>query len=155
MLVTLLFISSFQELKCCKEPPQSLLFSKLNKPSSLSLSSPKKCSSPLVIFMAFSGHSPATPHLFFVVWTPGPPQNGASGGQSKGKQYPPSFYSQSLFWCSPLYHWLSRLWAHTTGSCPAFHPWGLPSISPQVCSQWVLLPVCRQVWGCLNPNATP
>jgi len=53
-----------QVLKGCnKVSPWSLLFSRLNSPKSLSLSSQERCSGPLVIFVASSGPSLTGPCL--------------------------------------------------------------------------------------------
>jgi len=43
--------------------PQRLLFTRLSKPSSLSLSSKERCSSPLIILVAFPGPAPTAPHF--------------------------------------------------------------------------------------------
>ena len=49
--------------------PQSLLFSKLKKPSSLNLSSQESCSSPLIVFVALLWtHSKSS--MFVLYWGP-------------------------------------------------------------------------------------
>ncbi|KAK4820562.1 hypothetical protein QYF61_001625 [Mycteria americana] len=45
-------IAPFQYWKAAMRSPRSLLFSRLNSPNSLSLSSQDRCSSPQVIFMS-------------------------------------------------------------------------------------------------------
>ena len=46
--------------------------------------------------------------------------------------------------------WLGIKTSLYSGSCPAFHPSGPPSPSPQGCSQ-----VCTRIWDCPDPGATP
>jgi len=50
-----------QALAAALRSPQSLLFSRLNSPNSLSLSSEERCSSPWIIFVASSGPVPTHP----------------------------------------------------------------------------------------------
>lgn len=51
--------------------PQGLLFSWLNKTSSLSLSSYERCSSSLIILVASPGSTPTAPHFFLSWGAPG------------------------------------------------------------------------------------
>ena len=122
--------------------PCSLLFSKLNKPSSLSLSSQQRCCSPLSILVPSSGPTPAAPHPS----CPGGPRpghstaGGAFQGQSRGAQPPPS----PLPAATPLLlqpRGLSAFRAAGAHCClmSRFCPLGPPGPSPQGCSQRVLL----------------
>ena len=122
--------------------PCSLLFSKLNKPSSFSLASQQRCCSPLSILVPSSGPAPAAPHPS----CPGGPRpghstaGGAFQGQSRGAQPPPS----PLPAATPLLlqpRGLSAFRAAGAHCClmSRFCPSGPPSPSPQGCSQRVLL----------------
>jgi len=76
--------------------------------------------------------------------------------QSWGRYHLPHQAGLPFFFiCSPGYIWLSGLQERTAASCPAFCLPGIPSPSPQGCSQWVLLPVRTHIWDCLDPSATP
>ena len=132
--------------------PRSLLFCKLNKPSSLSLSSQQRCCSPLSILVPSSGPTPAAPHPS----CPGGPRpghstaGGAFQGQSRGAQPPPS----PLPAATPLLlqpRGLSAFRAAGAHCClmSRFCPSGPPSPSPQGCSQRVLL---QAVWTCLEQD---
>ena len=74
---------------------QSLLFSKLNNPSSLNLSPSERCSSCLSIFVTTSEPVPTAPYPS-CAWSPRPgciTPDGASQGQRRGGQCPPCLLS--------------------------------------------------------------
>ena len=89
----------FKYWKATMRSPLNLLYSKLNKASSLSLSSQERCSSPLTILVALLWtHSKSS--VSFLYW---------------GRQA----WTQHCRWGSkpPGYHLLSELQEHTAGSC--------------------------------------
>ena len=102
--------------------PLSLLFPRLNKPSSLGLS-----------LWPSSGSAPTAPHPSCA----GGPRtgcsapDGASQRQNKGGQSPSSP-------CSPKYSWLSQLKVHLASWFLVFHPPSLPYPSPQGCSHMLI-----------------
>jgi len=56
-------VGPFRYWKAAVSCPQSLLFSRLKSPNSLSLSSQQRCSSPWIIVVASSGPAPTSPGL--------------------------------------------------------------------------------------------
>lgn len=144
--------------------PQDLLFSRLNIPIFLSLSSQEKNNNNnKKIWSSLwpsCGLSLTGPHLSF---TGGPKPgcstpDGVSWGQGRRGQSLPSTCYSLLFWWSLGCSWpsgLHVLQACTADSCQAFCPPEHPSFSPQGCSQCVLLPVCTRVWNCPNPGTAP
>ena len=96
---------------------RSLLFSKLSKPSSLSLSSEGQFSSSLIIFVALlwtlSNSSTSGAQDLDVVLQMGPHEGRV---QRDNPPWP------LLFSWSPGYHWPSELQEHTAGSCSVFLP---------------------------------
>ena len=133
---------------------QSLLFSRLNSPNSLSLSSQERCSSPWSIFVASSGPTSTAPGLSCAEGsragrrTPG---GGLSRAGQRGRI--PSLPLCPRCWgCSPGDSWPSGLRAHIAGSRWDSHPpeptnpsWQSYSQSfhPQVCTDIVSCPVTR------------
>jgi len=83
-------------------------------------------SNSLISFLYWAGHSTA---------------DGASQGQSRGGQSPPSPCCPTLFWCSPGYCWLSGLQEHTAGLHAVLQNWSdkFKKISLTVLSQIILL----------------
>jgi len=80
-LAILWFYDSYRYQKATVMSPRTLHFSKLNKPSSLSLSTQEKCSNPLIFFMA--------PTALYLSCAMGPrlgcsAPDRASQGQSRG-----------------------------------------------------------------------
>ena len=100
-----LLIKIFEYWKAAVRSPQSFLFSRLNKPNSLSFSTEERCSSPLIIFVALLWTAPTAPHPSCAEGPrPGcSTPDGASWGQSRGAQSPLSALWPSHFWCSPVY----------------------------------------------------
>lgn len=124
---------------------KNLLFSRLNKPISLNLSSWEKWSSPLVS----SGFLQQFQILLVLgvlglgAVCPLGPHEGRTEGESP---LPFTFDTPLLMQCRILLaFWVAR--AHS-GSCSAFCPLGRPSPSQHSCLQWVHLPVCTQIWDC-------
>ena len=123
--------------KATTRSPRSLLFYKLNKPSSLNLSSQERCCSPLTILVALLW-TRSKSSMSFVYRGPRPGRSTADGASQeprKGAQSPPSPCRPPLFECSPEHSWPSGLQAHTAGSHPVSRPPGPPIPSPQGCSQ--------------------
>jgi len=113
--------------------PLSLLFSRLNKLRSLSLSMWERCSSSLIIFVTL----PCTNH---------------SSPSFLGLRAP-RYSRYGLFWYSPGYSWSSGLQAHTAGLFQSFCP-----PEPQVLLHRATLNnsyLCTHIWDCLNPSAAP
>ena len=84
--------ASFKHWEAAMRSPQSLLFSKLNKPSSLNLSSLERCSGALIISVPLLWtHSKSS--TSFLYWVPRPGRSipgGASQELNRGGQSPPS-----------------------------------------------------------------
>jgi len=101
----------FRYWKAVIRSSQSLLFSRLNRPNSLSLSSQQSCSSPQIIFAASSGPAPTAPCLSHTEGsrarcrTPGK----VSLEQSRGTESPPLTCWPCCWGCSPEYGWPSGL----------------------------------------------
>ena len=132
------------------QSPFSLLFSRLNSPSSLSLSHRKAVPSFGSFLWPPSGCAPIglchsyTEDSISGCSTPGE----ASPEQSRGvgSRSPPSLCWPCFFRCSPGYSWLSGLWGHTAGSCPAFHSSVPPGLSWHGCTQSFHPPACSITW---------
>ena len=120
----------------------SLLFSRLNNPNSLSLSSQQRGSSPQIIAGASSGPAPTAPGLPYAEGSSAGcrPPRGVSPEQSRRAEPPCLTCWPCCFWCSPGHGWPSGLPAHIAGSRWASHPPVPPRPSPQGCSLSILLP---------------
>ncbi|NXL63984.1 KSR2 Kinase, partial [Chordeiles acutipennis] len=84
--------SPFRYWEAARRSPRSLLFSRLNSPNSLSLSSQQSCSSPGIILVASSALAPVAP-CPSAVGGPragGSSAGGVSGERSRGAESPPS-----------------------------------------------------------------
>ena len=93
--------------------PRSRLFSRLNSPNSLSLSSQQRGSSPQIIFVASSGPSPAGPCLSCAWGLQSRMQDyqGVSEERSRGAESPPLPCCPCCWGCSPGYSQSSGLQA--------------------------------------------
>jgi len=136
--------------------PKRLLFSKLNKVSSLNLSCRRGASSPLITLVASSGPTPTAAHQSYAEGSkPGCSTGGkVSWGQRREGQSSPTPGWPLLFRCSPGYSWLSGLQVQCW-LISALHSPGPPCPSSLGWSPWDILPVCTPIWECSDPSATP
>ena len=134
--------------------PKSLHFSRLNSPSSFSLSSQEKCSIPWCISVAFlrmgsnGSMSPVlrTPLLGTVLHVR------SYQCRVERQDQLPCPADTLFFCCSPGYSRLSGLQRHIAGSSPACHPPVPSSPFQQDCAQSFHPAACS---GCCNPGTRP
>lgn len=119
--------------------------------STLSLVS-RKCSSPLIIFVASSRLAPTVP---CPPYAGGPSAEhsvpgGLSAGQSREGELPPSGCWSRCFGCSPGSSWPCGLQVHIAPHQPT-----PPRPSPQDRSQSITRPACVCAWHCPDTRAGP
>jgi len=147
-----------QALAAALRSPWSLLLSRLKSPSSPSLSSQQRGSSPRIIAGASSGPAPTAPALSCAEGSRAGRRTPAGSQQSgaEGQNPLPHPGSSPRCWgCSPGHCWPARLPAHIARTRPGFHSPVPASPSPQGCSQSILHPACICAWDCPDPNAGP
>jgi len=137
--------------------PRSLLFPRLSSPSSPSLFSQQRGSSPRIIAGASSGPTPTAPRLSCAEGsragcrTPGQ----VSPERGRGAESPSSPCCPHCWGCSPGHSSPSGLQAHIARSHPALQPPIHPGPSQQGCSQSLHPPACTDTGGCPDTGAGP